>query len=235
MKGTFRNSFDFAVCLTKESLVELDNFLKSHYKQVKYNFSTIDNIDYNCESVEDVLNYKNSDQSKIQKMTIMAYHKENSFCDDFILTITQSNELLKKTIHYEIRNEYEKDLVFLKTKLNEFCNGLKSSNSWMYSLWFMYFCELPVSILLVTSLSEILKSYGVNTSILYVILIALSSILGMLFANFWSNLINLLFPTSYFCTGEQNKQNQVSQGRKAIILSILSSLVASWIFWLITK
>lgn len=234
MKGSYQNSFDFAVCLTKESLEEVNEFLNSQYNRVTYFFSTIDKIDFQCETHEDILHYKNSNQNKIIKMKIRASHKKDCYLDDFVLTIRQK-DLPISTIQYEIRNESEKDLFFLKTKLDELCKGLKSSNSWMYSFWFMFLCLIPVSIVATTFLNKNLSNVVVDKRIFLVISIMISGSLGILFARFWSNIINFIFPTSYFCFGEQSKQNQITQSIKSFVLTVITGLITSLIIWFITK
>lgn len=231
MKVSIKKTFDFVVCITKDSLKEINEFLCSHFEYVKYSFEVKGGTKYDCDSIEDLINYSNPPERKIEKMMVFAGH--DKYVTNFYMII-QQNVSQFRTICYEINNESEKDILFLSDKLNILIKNQKSPYSWIYGFWGLLILIVLMAVFHNICISKINGLYGYK-DIRYIstclMLVFGSCAIGYLYLE----IVNFLFPISYFCWGHQSKEHNRNQFIKWVIANLSVGILASVLASIITN
>lgn len=238
MKGTIKKSFNYAIIISDNTLKEIDDFIKTQYEYVKYSFATSDGAEYDINDIRDILNYQNPDQRKIVKIIIKANHKESLFSSQFNLLILDQN-IAYKVISYEIKDEAEKELLYIHTHLDEIISKFKAPYSWLHKDKSSLFCVLFVWLMF--SIPYLIYTNGKIDKILnFLFLQSFSIIIAYCSSFVYDKIINKYFPVTIFCIGEQLEQKQNKQRQMNVFLTIVGTLILGVIasliaFWITTK
>ena len=70
MIGSLNKSCDCPIIVSAEDLKSLSDLLSSGFEELQYTINTKDGAKYTITSLEDVLNYSNTDDRKIQRLCV---------------------------------------------------------------------------------------------------------------------------------------------------------------------
>ena len=237
MKGNLTVPYNFSTRVTCENVQAINDFIASHFKNVRYKINTKDGADYDIGNIEELLKYRNPSSRKITKITIQGNQDGDNFIFPNIELILADHSLHLESAILSIRRLEEKELTFYSQRIDEIIQNIKAPYFWLHRLWFNIISTLIILLSIALPFIVFLnKTYNDNLTVL----ILLSCFLGGFFGYIHPRIVSFFYPDTIFCIGDQiefnSKKNKISS---ILFLSIIGALVigvlSSLIVWWITK
>lgn len=240
MIGSLNKSYDFPIIVSAEDLKSLSDILSSGFEELQFTINTKDGARYTINSIEDVLNYSNTDGRKIQRFCVRGNKKKaGSFIHPNICVSLLDKSAYTTSCEFEMYQLDETELCYYTQRIDEFTKRIKAPYWWLYKSSFYWITGLLLYFLsaifyfhhvdntnLVNRVYNILVLQGVSAICMFFSMIVLEKI------------IFRLFPECYFAIGEQKKYKDKLDKRKkiifvtfilALVVGVLSSIIAHYI------
>ncbi len=240
MKGSLNKSFDYPIIVSADDLKWLSDMLSSGFEELQYSINTKDGARYTLNSLDEVLNYSNPDDRKIQRICVKGNKKKG---DKFIYP-NISISLLDKSVftksgELEIIQLEETELCYYSQRGEEFVKRIRAPYWWLHKsgfYWIVGFVLYTLSAILY--LHKVDSTELVNRVYNILVLQGVSAICMFFSMIVLERIIFRLFPECYFAIGEQIKHKDKLDKRKkiifvtiilALVIGVLSSVIAQYI------
>lgn len=240
MIGGLNKSFDYPIIVSADDLKMLSDLLSSGFEEFQYSISTKDGARYTLNSIDEVLNYSNSDDRKMQRICIKGNKKKgDSFLYPNISVSLMDKSVFSKSFELEIIQLEETELCYYSQRVEEFIKRIKAPYWWLHKPAFYWIVGVVLYVLsaifyllrvdsteLVSRVYNILVLQGVSAFCMFFSMIVIEKI------------VFRLFPECCFAIGEQKKRKDKLDKRKklffvtiilAIVIGVLSSIIAYYI------
>jgi hypothetical protein len=203
MKGTLTRSYKFSTIIRIEDLIQLDNFILSQYPFVKRYITTANGGEYFVESINEIIDYDNPDYRKITKISIRAKKEEDKYSTypDFEIYISDLKHFFT-SVSFTIRQENEKEITFISTKIDDLIQNYKAKYSWVNKNSFSI-CFYLLIWLFVYGLFHFFFYKKIDNISYFVSIFSLSLIVGLLTPQVFIPLLRKIYPETIFYIGKQ--------------------------------
>ena len=228
MKGSLIKSFDYPVIVSADDIKVLSDMLSSGFEELQYSINTKDGARYTLNSLDEVLNYSNPDDRKIQRICIKGNKKKG---DGFIYP-NISVSLLDKSKHVkscelEIIQLEETEICYYSQRVEEFVKRIRAPYWWLHKSAFYWITGLLLYFLSaifyfhhvdntdpVNRVYNILVLQGVSAFCMFISMVIIEKI------------VYYFFPECFFAIGEQLKRiEKLNKLKKFIFLTVIIALV----------
>lgn len=227
MKGSLNRSYNFPIIVSADDLKSLIEILSSGFEEFQYDINTKDGANYTLNSLEDVLNYSNPEDRKIQRICIKGNkEKGKSFLFPNITISLQDMSVFSKSCNLEIRQLEESDMCLFVQRIDEFTNSVKASY-WLLHKTAFYVCVFFLLYFLFAYLYlKNADNYEAVSRLYNFFILQGISILCAGFTMFViEKSISYLFPKCFISIGEQAKhKDRLDKTRNVILISIILAL-----------
>ena len=227
MKGSLKRDYNYSVIITAEDLIELSDLIKNDFIEVSYEIKTKDGARYRINSIDEVLEYNNSDSRKIEMLSIIG-NKEigaHPLLPDICISLFDSS-VFDKSCLLELNRMEEKEIVFYTKRIDEFVKKIRAPYWWIHKDGFYW----VIGFVLYFILAFLYFSHNSNqeSNKTYNILLlqgVFAFCLG--FSMFVLNkIVSFFYPAGCFAIGEQKKHKaKKEKARSIVILTILGATV----------
>lgn len=240
MIGSLNKSYYFPVIVSTEDLKALADLLSHDFEELQYEINTKEGTRYTLNSIEEILNYSNPDDRKIQRICIKGNkEKDKNFIFPNISVSILDKSKYSKSFELEINKLEEPEICYYSQRVDEFTKRIKAPYWWLHKHTFYF-----ISGILLYLLSAFLYLYNVdNTEPLNKVynILALNSVgIICMFISMvvLEKIIFFFSPECCIAIGEQKKYKDKLDKRKALIfttiiatliLGTLSSIIAYYI------
>lgn len=239
LKGSYTKYFKFQSIVTVDTLRSIDRYLHSRCDKVIYNFETSDCANYNADNIEDIINYSNPSNAKIERVSIIAQNNGKYISQNHIIVKFYNKGRWDSSASLYITDANSDEIIAVSKELGDIIKQTKADHSWIYSRWVFLLLNLALSaiitIILYTYLVPIVKennaSWWFQIFILQVVILV-PLLFGFIKAIGWA------YPETVFDIGAQKLYYKKLLSRRkslqgmllTIILGIISSIIASKYF-----
>lgn len=236
LKGCFYKAFKYQTIVTADILLKIDNYLKTRNATIVYNFDTTNGAMYETNDIQDILQYPNNSNSKIERITINGKREGKYSLQGFIILKFFDKGIWDDSASLFINEASSDEITGISKDLIDIITQAKAPYSWVYSKWILLFLNLLLSgilsIVLYTYLVPLIKEN--NASWWIEVTIFQMLILVIIFKGFMKA-IEWAYPETVFSIGEQDasykkllsRRNKIIGGLSTIILGVISSIIAS--------
>jgi hypothetical protein len=240
MIGSLNKSYDFPIIVSAEDLKSLSYLLSSGFEELRYYINTKDGARYTLNSLEEVLNYSNTDGRNIQRLCVRGNKKKGeSFIYPNIYVSLLDKSVYTTSCEFEIYQLDETEICYYTQRIDEFTKKIKAPYWWLHKSAFywitgflLYFLSAIFYFHYVDNIDPVDRVYnilvlqGVSAFCMYI---------SMVFIN---KIVCYFFPECYFAIGEQIKRiEKLNKLKKfifltvifALIMGVLSSIIAYFI------
>lgn len=239
LKGSYTKYFKFQSTVTVDTLRSIDKYLHSRCDKVIYNFETSDGADYNADNIEDIVNYLNPSNAKIERVSIIAQNDGKYVSQNHIIVKFYNKSRWDSSASLYITDANSDEIIAVSKELGDIIKQTKADHSWIYSRWVFFLINLALSAIITiisyTYLVPIIKennaSWWFQIFILQVVILV-PLLFGFIKAIEWA------YPETIFEIGAQKLYYKKLLSRRksllglllTIILGIISSIIASKYF-----
>jgi len=228
MIGNLNKSYDFPIIVTTEDLKSLSDLLYSGFDELQYNINTKDGARYTLDSLEEVLNFSNPDDRKIQRICIKGNKKKGeSFMYPNMSVSLLDKSVFSKSCELEIIQLEETELCYYSQRVEEFVKRIRAPYWWLHKSAFYWITGLLLYFLSaifyfhhvdntdpVNRVYNILVLQGVSAFCMFISMVIIEKI------------VYYFFPECFFAIGEQLKRiEKLNKLKRFIFLTIITALV----------
>ena len=240
MTGSLNNYFDYPIIVFADDLKMLSDLLSSGCEEIQYSINTKDGARYTLNSLDDVLNYSNPDDRKIQRICVKGNKKKgDSFVCPNISVSLMEKSVFSRSCGLEIYQLKETELCYYSQRINEFTKQIRAPYWWLHKSAFywitgvlLYFLSAILYFHYVDNTNPVNKVYNI------LILQGVAAVCMFLSMIVLEKIVFRIFPECCFAIGEQIKRIERLNKLKrfifltvffALIIGVLSSIVAHYI------
>ena len=240
MIGSLNKSYDFPIIVSAEDLKSLSDLLSSGFEELQYTINTKDGAKYTITSLEDVLNYSNTDDRKIQRLCVRGNKKKaGNFIHPNIYVSLLDNSAYTTSCEFEVNQLDETELCYYTQRIDEFVKRIRAPYWWLHKSAFYWITGLLLYFLsAIFYFHHVDNTDPVNRVYNILVLQGVSAICMFFSMIVLEKIIFRLFPECYFTIGEQKKHKDKLDKRKkiifvtiilALVVGVLSSIIAHYI------
>lgn len=225
MTGQYTKYYKFQTIITEDILKRFDNYLRSLTNKIRYNFVTSDGAEYMTLELNEILNYDNPNNARIEKISFMA-QREDDLYGNFITVRLYDRGKWDSSASLYISEATSHEITSIRTTIERYIKEAKAPHWWLYCKWFTMVLNCLVAILgtyllytfLVPQIKENNPSWWIQTTLLL-------SFTNFMLGVIYYAMIYRAFPESIFLIGEQKNRLAKINKRRNIILTTIFSLI----------
>lgn len=239
LKGSYTKYFKFQSLVSVDALRHIDIFLHSRCNAVTYNFETSDGANYESDSIDDIVNYSNPSNAKIERISMIGLKEGKYVSHNHIIVKFFNKGKWDSSASLYITDANSDEIAAISKELGFIIEQVKADYSWAYSRWVLLLMNLLLSAIITISLYTYIVPLikDNNASWWLQIFILQMIILVPLFIGFLK-VIEWAYPESVFNIGAQemhykkliNRRKTILGTITTIILGVTSSIIATKFF-----
>lgn len=219
------------IIVDENQLRYLSEMVKERFGEVEYVIETIDGVQYEYSSVDDLLAYNNPNSRKITKISIRGnlYNGGSSSVPELYLSIDDQSKS-ELSCYMQLRCLDESDITYYKSRMDDFVKDYSVEYWWMYKPVFYWIFGECLYLLLAAILPwyiggeyHVYISHNIVASLCWSMLCMTVTILLVKKGLWW------LFPAGGFRIGEQIKVLDRKVKARKWILRLITTVVAGLI------
>lgn len=240
MVGNLVQYRSFSIIVTAEDLRLLSTMLTNDFAEARYEISTKDGGDYVVSTLEQVLDYSNTDSRSIKRLCIKGNKEKDQLWTYPNISISLlDTSVYKESVVLRLEKMEEKDIVFYSKKIDEFTKRIKAPYWILHKDIFYWITGISLYFILGIIYLWCTKHTETTDRIYDILILQGISSVCLLFSMFLlQKIVSYFFPETIFAIGEQERYKQKKERIRYIIfwvvfvtlvLGILSSIIASLI------
>lgn len=133
MTGSTTKYYFCPIIVDENQLRYLSEMVKERFGEVEYGIETLDGVQYEYSSIDDLLAYNNPNSRKITKINIKGnlYNGGSSSIPELYLSIGDRSKS-ELSCYMWLRCLDESDIVYFKNRIEDFVKDYSVEYSWMY-------------------------------------------------------------------------------------------------------
>lgn len=240
MIGSLNKSYDFPIIVSTEDLKSLSDLLYSGFEEIQYNINTKDGARYTLNSLDEVLNFSNPDDRKIQRICIEGNKKKGErFMYPNISVSLLDKSVFSKSCKLEINQLEETELCYYSQRVEEFVERIRAPYWWLHKSAFYWITGLLLYFLsAIFYFHHVDNTDPVNRVYNVLVLQGVSAFCMFISMVIIEKIVYYFFPECFFAIGEQLKRIEKLNKLKrfifltviiALVIGVLSSIIAYYI------
>ena len=231
MTGSTTNYYFCPIIVDENQLRYLSEMVKERFGEVEYGIETLDGVQYEYSSIDDLLAYNNPNSRKITKINIRGnlYNGGSSSVPELYLSIGDWSKS-ELSCYMRLRCLDESDIVYFKNRMEDFVKDYSVEYWWMYkpvSYWIFGGClYLLLAAILPWYIGgefHVFISHNIVAKLCWSMLCMVVTVLLIKKGLGW------LFPAGGFRIGEQVKVLDRKVKARKWILGLITTVVAGLI------
>lgn len=231
MTASTTKYYSCPIIVDESQLRYLSEMVKERFGEVEYGIETLDGVQYEYSSIDDLLAYNNPNSRKITKINIRGnlYNGGSSSVPELYLSIGDRSKS-ELSCYMRLRCLYESDIVYFKNRMEDFVKDYSVEYWWMYkpvSYWVFGGClYLLLAAILPWYIGgefHVFISHNIVAKLCWSMLCMVVTILLIKKGLGW------LFPAGGFRIGEQVKVLDRKVKVRKWILGLITTVVAGLI------
>lgn len=226
LKGSFEKSYNFQTIVTEDILRRMDKYLQSRGDSMVYKFETTDGAKYEVENVEEIIDYDNPSEAKLDEIYIMA-QKEGGYIPRNFITVRFINRgRWNSSASLYIRDANQDEISVISKDIDRIIKKTKADYSWIYNKWSLMslnwiFLGL-LTFLLYRYVAPLIKD---NNAFWWIQLFILQMSIIIPFAFGVIKIIEWAYPETVFLIGDQKAVYEKLMRRRNWVLGVISTLI----------
>ncbi len=231
MKGSAAKYYFCPIIVDENQLRYLSEMVKERFGEVEYEIETIDGLQYEYSSVDDLLAYNNPNSRKITKISIRGnlYNGGSSSVPELYLSIGDRSKT-ELSCYMQLRCLDESDIAYFKKRMEDFVKDYSVDYWWMYKPIFYWIIGGCLYLLLAAILPWYVdREYHVYIFHNIVVRLCWSMLCMAVTILLIKNGLGCLFPAGGFRIGEQVKVLDRKEKVRKWILGFITAVVTGLI------
>lgn len=228
MIGSLNKSYEYSAIVTADDLKALSDVLSSHCEELQYTINTKDGARYTLNSLDDVLQFSNPDDRKIQRICIKGNkRKGDNFIYPNVSISLMDKSVYVKSCELEIINLEETEICYYTQRVDEFVKRIRPQYWWLHKSAFYWIVGIVLYFL-----SAFLYQHNVDNTepankVYNILVLQGVSAICMAFSMFvLEKIVFYFFPECCFAIGEQIKhKDKLDKLKRLIFITIICALV----------
>lgn len=240
MIGSLNKSYVFPIIVSAEDLKSLSDLLSSGFEELQYTINTKDGAKYTITSLEDVLNYSNTDDRKIQRLCIRGNKKKaGNYIHPNIYVSLLDKSAYTTSCEFEVNQLDETELCYYTQRIDEFVKRIRAPYWWLHKSAFYWITGLLLYFLsAIFYFHHVDNTDPVNRVYNILVLQGVSAFCMFISMVIIEKTVYYFFPECSFAIGEQLKRIEKLNKLKrfifltviiALVVGVLSSIIAYYI------
>lgn len=228
MKGSLHKKYDFSSIITIDDLKYLSSLILPKFNFVKYHIETKDGARYDINSLDEILQYDNYDDRKIELLSIRAnFLSNNSFVYPNIKITLYDNSIYEASCILDINDLEECEIIYYSKKIEEFTKRIRASYWWCHKQTFYNICGILLYFLFaLIYIYNTDNNENYNKVYNFLVLQGWAGICMVTTMSFGKRVILYLFPKACFCIGMQKKFLDCKiKCRNFLFITILATII----------